>query len=172
MILRNIRRRPNPLPNNCSPIMGGHRLHTRASVRAQRTKIGNAALKTGFTKFCKLWGLLLEFFPTCHRQSIPAVKSVDGLRMSSQSAPPWSSSTCRCYWGDQSGRILMEPYFALAAQPASAQLLMRFCKWAVALLTEESPLVDSSTPATLSSTVSIIRCCCLSIQTSNRKAPK
>lgn len=66
----------------------------------------------------------------------------------------------------------MEPYFALAAQPASAQLLVRFGKWAVALLTEESPLVDASTPVALSSAVSIIRCCCLSIQTSNRKAPK
>jgi len=41
-------------------------MHARASVGAQRAKIGNAALKTGFAKFRKLRGLLREFFPTCH----------------------------------------------------------------------------------------------------------
>lgn len=57
-------------------------MHTRASVSAQRAKIGNSALKTGLTNFCKFGGLLREFFPTCpkHTQSAAAIFTASSVR--------------------------------------------------------------------------------------------
>ena len=45
---------------------GGHRMHARATVGAQRAQVGHPALKTGFAEFGNFRGLPGEFCPTGH----------------------------------------------------------------------------------------------------------